>query len=253
MDPVTRPPTSAPHQKACDGLARRHLARPAAPVAAHTSRSTFLPTFAQRGLLCALLVRPRSPSAGSPPRHLQDRRLRRVALGRPLRCLLRGLCSCRRSPPPTGLPFTSPAFRRSAPNHVCRRSIVWSRQLTSARVSGFATRSRLAATPPSGSSPTDRPFASGSPTPPRDDAVTFTTELWLPDTALTVQTAPSRATSADFPSARHLHVGLVARRRPPGAARRAWAPRCRARPAARPPVPDRAWVYASDRPGRKLR
>jgi len=103
-------------------------------------------------LLSALLVRPRSTlGRGGPPGILWTGVSTASALGRPVANLhyYAGSDSCRRSPPPTGLPvYLALPSDRSAPNHVMRTTIVCSRHLNV--VVGFRASPharRLAATP----------------------------------------------------------------------------------------------------------
>jgi len=123
--PLPGPPTSAPHQEQLAySLARRHLARPACADRRTTLReSTFLPTFAQRGFALRTSRPPQiDPRQGTPPRHLQWTGVSAAsALGRPTANMhySAGSDSCRRSPPPTGLPaYIASPSRRSTPNHV---------------------------------------------------------------------------------------------------------------------------------------
>ena len=224
--PLPGPPTSAPHQKQLAyGLARRHLARPACAGRRTTLReSTFLPTFAQRGFALRASRPPQiNPRQGSPPRHLQRTGVSAVsALGRPTANMhySAGSDSCRRSPPPTGLPvYLALPSDRSAPNHVMPPlDRLVSPAQRRARVSGFATRSQARRnTPPNRvRHPTDRPFASGY-SPPRlaTTQLPSATELWHTRTrTLTVQTMrPHGRTSAGFQPARRAPGSMPGARR----------------------------------------
>ena len=145
--PLPGPPTSAPR--------RRRTVAPVSPEAlARTDRHNAisqinLPAHLRSARLCSPRVSsaPDQPSAGAAPQHLQRTGVSAVsAIGRPVanRHYYAGSDSCRRSPPPAGLPvyLTLPS-NHSAPNHVMRTTIVCSRQSQRRRrLSGFATRSQ---------------------------------------------------------------------------------------------------------------
>ena len=132
-------------------------------------------------LLSAPLVRTRSTlGRGSPPGIFRTGVSAASALGRPVANLryYAGSDSCRRSPPPAGLPayLVSPSCR-STPNHVMPPVDRFTRQLPASTVS-FRLRRLPAGSP-------RHPAETGSlscgptvrlrllPTPPHDDAVTF--------------------------------------------------------------------------------